>query len=58
MKLKISNRKVYSASIESAAACFWKADIEQILAYMSNCKVFWRRFQGAMKTCNEGCYIG
>lgn len=33
------NSKAYSASIGSTAVYFLKADIEQILAYMSNCKV-------------------
>lgn len=52
MRLEMPNRKAYSASIESTALYFLKADIKQILAYMSNCKVLWRRFQTAVKTCN------
>lgn len=58
MRLEMPDRKAYSASIESTAVYFWKADIKQILAYMSNYKVLWRRFQTAVKTCNEGSNIG
>lgn len=39
MRLEMPNRKAYSASIGSTAVYFLKADIKQILAYMSNSKV-------------------